>query len=254
MQHSWNIHLFGPLPLYTITSGAIRTAQPCRLVFAFPRFLSVAKHRLHSQRKSDSTKSCAGRATDMPGSVRTVDATSQRYDPEESLPSSPEQQRADPIKHRASLIELPPSPADSGTTMRHASPRGDPSITSSPSATTREEQRITRNIDRGTPGDQAIFSDAKTPEQRELAKRKSQYYGEVFATRESNSSARERVLRESPILADVRTNVIVSYPASPFSIRQLTMSRSLMSTPLSPTCPIIFPLDTSDLKILSSSR
>ncbi|KAE9378935.1 Tautomerase/MIF [Stipitochalara longipes BDJ] len=146
----------------------------------------------------------------MPGSVRTIDATSQRNDPEESLPSSPEQPRADPIKHRASLIELPPSPAASDTAMRQASPRGSPSITSSPSATTREEQRITRNIDRGTPGDQAIFSAAKTPEQKQLAKRKSQYYGDVFAARESNSSARERVLKETPILADVRTNVIIS--------------------------------------------
>jgi hypothetical protein len=146
----------------------------------------------------------------MPGSVRTIDATSQRYDPEESLPSSPEQHRADPIKKREPLIELPPSPVDSDIAMRHASPRGgSPSVTTSTSATTREEQRITRNIDRGTPGDQAIFSDAKTPEQKQIAKRKSQYYQDVFSARESNSSARERVLKESPILADVRTNVIV---------------------------------------------
>ncbi|KAH8779736.1 Tautomerase/MIF superfamily [Hyaloscypha sp. PMI_1271] len=146
----------------------------------------------------------------MPGSIRTIDATSQRYDPEESLPSSPEH-RADPIKKREPLIELPPSPADSDIAMRHASPRGgSPSITTSTSATTREEQRITRNIDRGTPGDQAIFSDAKTPEQKQIAKRKSQYYQDVFSARESNSSARERVLKESPILADVRTNVIIS--------------------------------------------
>jgi hypothetical protein len=91
--------------------------------------------------------------------------------------------------------------------MHQASPQG------SPSATDREEQRITRNIDRGAPGDQAIFSDAKTPEQKELARKKSQYYNEVFATRESNASARERVTKESPILADVRTNVIVSSPS-----------------------------------------
>lgn len=74
---------------------------------------------------------------------------------------------------------------------------------------TREERRITRNIERGAPGDQAIFSEGKTQEQKDLAKRKSQYYGDVFAHREPNNSARERVSRESPILADVRTNVIV---------------------------------------------
>ena len=185
----------------------------------------------------------------MPGSVRTIDATAQRYDPEESLPSSPDQPRADPIKtrasliefpssleqpradlikRRASLIELPPSPANSDIAMRQASPRGSPSV----SATAMEEERITRTLDRGTPGDQAIFSDAKTPEQKQLAKRKSQYYGDVFAARESNSSARERVLKESPILADVRTNVIVSYPASSRFAHLLTLPRSLTSTHL----------------------
>jgi hypothetical protein len=141
----------------------------------------------------------------MPGSIRTIDATSQRYDLEEELESSPERPLIDQRKNRVvPLIKLPPSPADSDTAMREASPNG------SPSATFREEQRITRNIDRGTPGDQSIFSDSKTPEQKELAKRKSQYYGDVFAAREPNASARERITKESPILADVRTNVIVS--------------------------------------------
>jgi len=142
----------------------------------------------------------------MPGSIRTIDATSQRYDPEEELQflqSSPDQP-VDRRKTRVPLIHLPPSPADSDIAMRQASPR------ESPSATDREEERITRNIERGAPGDQAISSDAKTPEQKQLAKRKSQYYNDVFATRESNASARERVTKESPILADVRTNVIIS--------------------------------------------
>lgn len=182
-------------------------------MFAFPRFPSTIHS--HSQLQSETTTSSAGRATEiMPGSVRTIDTISQKYDPEESLPSSLDQPRAAPIKKRASLVELPPSPADSDIAMRHASPTGSPSVTTSTSATDREEQRITRNIDRGAPGDKAIFSDAKSPEQKQLAKRKSQYYQDVFAARESNSSARERVLKESPVLADVRTNVIVSSPST----------------------------------------
>ncbi len=145
----------------------------------------------------------------MPGSIRTTDNTSQRSDPEEAFEASPGQPLVDRRKNQvASLIQLPPSPADSDIAMREASPRG------SPSATLKEEQRITRNIDRGAPGDQSIFSDSKTPEQKELAKKKSQYYGDVFASREPNASARERVTKESPILADVRTNVIVSWPLS----------------------------------------
>ncbi|TVY83267.1 hypothetical protein LSUE1_G002161 [Lachnellula suecica] len=98
-------------------------------------------------------------------------------------------------------FELPSSPADSGPTMPATSPS---------STFSAEERRITRQIDRGAPGDQAIFSDRKTPEQKELARRKSQYYGDVFAHREPNSSARERVSKESMVMAEVKTNVIIS--------------------------------------------
>ncbi|KAL5326432.1 hypothetical protein ACEPPN_004117 [Leptodophora sp. 'Broadleaf-Isolate-01'] len=135
----------------------------------------------------------------MPGSVRTIDVTSQRYDSNDETPLVTKRRNS----NLGSQIRLPPSPAESDTAMREESPRG------SPSATTREERRITRHIDRGAPGDQAIFSEGKTPERKELAKRKSQYYGNVFAYRESNTSARERVTKESMIVADVRTNVIV---------------------------------------------
>jgi hypothetical protein len=143
----------------------------------------------------------------MPGSIRTIDATSMRYDsgPIEDYPDSPE---AVVVKRasiaRISSIQLPPSPADSDLIMHHAN------ATDIPCATTKEERRITRNIDRGAPGDQAIFSQGKTQEQKDLAKRKSQFYGDVFAAREPTNTARERVAKESPILADVRTNVIVS--------------------------------------------
>lgn len=73
-----------------------------------------------------------------------------------------------------------------------------------------DEDRLIRSIDRGAPGDAAIFSGAKTPEQRALNKRKSAFYSDAFAQRESNSSARERVGRDSVVMAEVRTNVIVS--------------------------------------------
>ncbi|TVY54713.1 hypothetical protein LCER1_G002943 [Lachnellula cervina] len=80
----------------------------------------------------------------------------------------------------------------------------------SPSLST-ETVEITRELDRGTPGEQAISSpERKTPEQQELAKRKSQYYEEAFATREPTTSARQVISNESLVLADVRTNVIIS--------------------------------------------
>ncbi|EHK98156.1 hypothetical protein M7I_6064 [Glarea lozoyensis 74030] len=79
---------------------------------------------------------------------------------------------------------------------------------SSRSARTQEETRLTRKLDRGAPGDQAIFSDNKTPEQRQVARKRSQYYQETFAAREPNSSARERVSRDSMVIAEIKTNVI----------------------------------------------
>lgn len=104
-----------------------------------------------------------------------------------------------------SRAELPPSPAESELNL--------PMFIKSPitkSGLTKEESRIVGSIDRGAPGDQAIFSDSKTEGRQELARRKSQYYRDAFAQREPITSARERVSRESFIVADVRTNVIVS--------------------------------------------
>jgi hypothetical protein len=106
------------------------------------------------------------------------------------------------FKDLASPNHLPPSPADSDSADDQM-----PAF----SATTMEQRRITRDLVRGSPGDQAVFSDTKSPEQRQLARQRSQYYEDAFAYRESISSARERISRESMIMADVRTNVIVSH-------------------------------------------
>ena len=166
------------------------------------------------QQTSTSTSNLAERAfallfsihsTSMPGSIRsirTIDATPLRYDPDKE----PSVRTSKPLfinhasRSQISLIQLPPSPADSESHEMRA-----------PTEPTAEERRLTRQIDRGAPGDGAIFSDKKTPEQKDLAKRKSQYYGDVFANREPTTSARERISRESMIMADVRTNVIVSF-------------------------------------------
>ena len=162
----------------------------------------------------------------MPGSIRSIrtfDATPQRYDPVEELPFKAGKPLLvnHTLRSQVSLIQLPPSPADSDSENMRA-----------PTQPTAEERRLTRPIDRGAPGDAAIFSDKKTPEQKELAKRKSQYYGDVFANREPTMSARERVSRESMITADVRTNVIVRtglLQQSPYC-SQLTLPRSKTNT------------------------
>ncbi|CAL3964532.1 hypothetical protein PZA11_002464 [Diplocarpon coronariae] len=149
----------------------------------------------------------------MPGTFRTIDVTSQRYDPDIDAVLINKKLRRQSYLASPSpkIIQLPPSPAESenDAVMHETSPRASPSATNSSSATTREERRITRHMDRGTPGDGPIFSDTAASERKDLAKRKSQYYGDVFAYREPKSSARERVTKESMVVADVRTNVIV---------------------------------------------
>lgn len=66
-----------------------------------------------------------------------------------------------------------------------------------------------RNIDRGTPGDGSLLSASRSLAQKEVSKKKSQYYENAFAQREPNTNPRERIGRESIVMADVRTNVIV---------------------------------------------
>lgn len=142
----------------------------------------------------------------MASSLRSLNATSPRSD-QNSTPAAIERRKGDYLLSP----QLPPSPAHSDIAMRQASPWDSPSNTMT-SAMTREEQRLINPIDRGAPGDAAIFSEGKTAEQKDLAKRKSQYYGDVFAHREPTTSARERIMKESMVMADVRTNVIVSKP------------------------------------------
>lgn len=135
----------------------------------------------------------------MPNTTtRSFEATSPGYESAEEVQLKPHkakvvvQKRS--FKDLVSPNHLPPSPAESDS--------ADDQMPPTPSALTMEQQRITRDINRGSPG-------TKSPERRQLAEKGSQYYEDAFASREPLSSARERVSRESMIMADVRTNVIV---------------------------------------------
>lgn len=76
-----------------------------------------------------------------------------------------------------------------------------------------DEKQIARHISRGAPGDAAFMSMApRSQEGTDLARRKSQFYTEVFAYREPNLSPREKVYKNSVITAEVKTNVIVRVP------------------------------------------
>jgi hypothetical protein len=173
--------------------------------------------------------------------TRSLEGTSPGYESAEEIHLKPH--KAKVVVQKRSFKELvspnrwPPSPAESDST--------DDQIPA-PSALTMEQRRLKRDISRGSPGDQITPSDAKTPDQRQLAKKRSQYYEDVFAYREPLSLARERVSRESMIMADIQTNVIVG-GHHPLDDDVLTSPRFKTNTPLSRKCPTSSQLDINDL-------
>lgn len=74
----------------------------------------------------------------------------------------------------------------------------------------RNEKEMVRHVERGAPGDASLRAMVQRgPEDTERSRQKNKFYGEVFAYREPNSSARDRVARDSVVTAEVKTNVIV---------------------------------------------
>ena len=79
-----------------------------------------------------------------------------------------------------------------------------------PSVSPKGEKQVVRHVDRGAPGDAALAAMVQRgPEDTDRARQRSKFYGEVFAYREANSSVKERVTRESMVMAELKTNVIV---------------------------------------------
>ena len=101
------------------------------------------------------------------------------------------------------------------------------------------DKHLIKPLDRGAPGDPSLRAITnRNPEETHLTKRKSQFYSEVFAYRESHQSPRDQILQESIITAELKTNVIVSPPLpsrlSPSqSLTYLTPPRSRTNIPSS---------------------
>ena len=87
-----------------------------------------------------------------------------------------------------------------------------------------DETQISGPYGRGSPGDAALIAMVnKDRTSTDLSRRKSQFYSGVFAYREPNLTARDRVHRYSVITAEVKTNVIVSKCPSHCSHCQATI-------------------------------
>lgn len=69
---------------------------------------------------------------------------------------------------------------------------------------------LLKPLDHGVPGDAALFAMVnRGPEQQMQSKRKSQFYGDVFAVREPTNTPKDRVTRDSVVTVEIKTNVIV---------------------------------------------
>ncbi|CAD6500808.1 BgTH12-06514 [Blumeria graminis f. sp. triticale] len=113
--------------------------------------------------------------------------------------SSPARTCSRRAKFPAPLSGLPPSPVDSQSEFCEEH-----------SATAKEEKRLTRKITRSTPGDPKSSLEMKNSYQRDVARKRSLYFEDAFAVnRKPLYSPRERILLESLIMADIKTNVII---------------------------------------------
>ena len=73
-----------------------------------------------------------------------------------------------------------------------------------------EGDQLLRNIDYPLPGD-VVMKARKLKSRPDLTKKRSSFFEDVFSVTEVNP-AKERVQSEAIVMAEVRTNVIVSSP------------------------------------------
>lgn len=90
------------------------------------------------------------------------------------------------------------------------------------------DARHIRPVSRGAPGEKKEIDAVGQRQQNYGTRRRTQYYEEQFAYKDDSvSSARDRVTKDAPIIADLRTNVIVclTFIASPLCPEfQLTLT------------------------------
>lgn len=139
--------------------------------------------------------------TTVPGTISMAeDSIEYHQHPDDHLPRS----QNDPSTHRIKkLPRLPPLSPSPGLDLEFAP------ITAS-NGTNAGDLDIKWHSTRSLSLDHLMPPETQIQERREMSKRRSQYYEDVFAYREPHLSARERISRDSMVVADLRTNVIVS--------------------------------------------
>ncbi|PGH26455.1 hypothetical protein AJ80_01768 [Polytolypa hystricis UAMH7299] len=71
-----------------------------------------------------------------------------------------------------------------------------------------DSNSLTKELSRGTPTDGSVTASLKkSPSQQEMAKKRSQYFDEVFASREPYNTPRHRVNQDSIVVVEIKTNI-----------------------------------------------
>jgi guanyl-specific ribonuclease Sa len=75
----------------------------------------------------------------------------------------------------------------------------------------KESNDLLRPIERGAPGDASIIHHAAhaNQEQIEINRRKSQFYEAAFTSRDNPGQVSDRLAKDSVVMAELKTNVIV---------------------------------------------
>jgi hypothetical protein len=166
----------------------------------------------------------------MPHSVNNSTSTQTKMSRPSSTSTYSANANAFPKQAGAALL----SPEKVGEQLSPLSPSPSQfSFASSPHSV-QEAEDDSRHRVQGTTGD------GVGPLRPMTSRSRAQFYEDQFSYKESiASSARERVTKDAPIVAELRTNVIVRpNPALLHFGQRLTQRRSKMNTPWSPTSRI----------------
>ncbi|KAL9596076.1 MAG: hypothetical protein Q9219_006024 [cf. Caloplaca sp. 3 TL-2023] len=113
-----------------------------------------------------------------------------------------------------------------------------------------DEKQLSGPLGRGSPGDAALMAMVNRDRaSTDLSRRKSQFYSEVFAYREPNLTARDRVNRYSVITAEIKTNIIIK---DEYSLLQ-DLSQHLSQRYQRPISSIFITLNHSECLLFAGS-
>lgn len=100
------------------------------------------------------------------------------------------------------------SPAHSSFSFEECPPKSPRGVQEGDSLVDRKN--ITRAIEWGAPGEKKELDATEGLTRTHKSKRRTQYYDGQFNERDTTGPARERITKDSPIVAELKTNVIVS--------------------------------------------